>query len=216
MNKFAVLFDMDGVIVDSNPIHKIAIDKFCKKHNVHLDEEKLIKIWGRQNKDWIPIVFEEELDPQRVAELAFEKEKLFRELYEKTIKPLPGLDTFLQLLENNNIPKAIATSAPIENVDFILKKTGLRKYFQTILNDTHVTKGKPDPEVYLKTAKALNFNPVDCIVFEDSLAGVQSGKNAGCKVVGLLTTHTSKELNQTDLNISDFTELRLEDLERIL
>lgn len=213
MKKFAVLFDMDGVIVDSNPVHKIAIEQFCKKYNLELSEETLNKkVWGRQNKDWIPAVFERHLEPELLAEYAFEKEKLFRELYEKEIEALPGLEDFLKQLEKKGIPKAIATSAPIENVDFVLEKTGLRKYFQTILHDAFVEKGKPDPEIYLKTADALNFDPTDCIVFEDSLSGVQSGLNAGCKVVGVLTTHSAQELKDTHLTIKNFNELTIDTL----
>lgn len=216
MKKFAVLFDMDGVIVDSNPVHKIAIERFCKKYNLELTDEKLInKVWGRQNKDWIPAVFEREIEPKALEEYSREKEKLFRDLYEKEIQPLPGLEKFLQELEQKNIPKAIATSAPLENVDFVLEKTGLRKYFTTILHDTFVTKGKPDPEIYIKTAAALNFDPKDCIVLEDSLSGVKSGLNAGCKVVGVLTTHSKEELNETHLTIKDFKELKISDLERL-
>lgn len=213
MKKFAVLFDMDGVIVDSNPVHKIAIERFCKKYDLELSEEKLSKkVWGRQNKDWIPAVFERDIEPALLAEYSFEKEKLFRELYETEIKPLPGLENFLKQLEEKEIPKAIATSAPIENVDFVLERTGLRKYFQTILHDAFVEKGKPDPEIYLKTAEALNFDPKDCIVFEDSLSGVQSGLSAGCKVVGVLTTHSPQELKETHLTIKDFNEITIEAL----
>src|SRR5688572_23338487 len=112
MKKFAVIFDMDGVIVDSNPVHKIAIEKFCKKYNLELTEDKLTKkVWGRQNKDWIPAVFDKELDEKLLAEYSFEKEDLFRKLYEKSIEALPGLENFLITLEENNIPKSIGTSA---------------------------------------------------------------------------------------------------------
>lgn len=216
MKKFAVIFDMDGVIVDSNPFHKIAIDQFCRKYNLRLSEEKLTtKVWGRQNKDWIPAVFNKELDAGLLNEYALEKEKLFRELYEKDIKPLEGLETFLKTLERLEIPKAIATSAPMENVDFVLEKTGLRKYFQALLDESFVSKGKPDPEIYIKTAEALQYDPNDCIVFEDSLSGIQSGLQAGCKVVGVLTTHSPEELKDTHLNIRNFDRLEIRQLENL-
>lgn len=216
MKKFGVLFDMDGVIVDSNPVHKIAIQQFCKKYQLKLTEEKLAtKVWGRQNKDWIPAVFERTLNSDELENYSHEKEKLFRELYENEIQPLKGLESFLIDLEKHHIPSAVATSAPLENVDFILAKTGLRKYFRSVLYDKHVDKGKPEPEIYIKAAAALNFKPSECIVFEDSLAGVKSGLAAGCKVVGVLTTHTKEELKGTHLNIRDFSEINLEDLEKL-
>lgn len=205
--KHAFLFDMDGVIVDSNPVHKIALKQFCRQHGHDLTEEQLReKIYGRTNKDWIPNVFGN-IGKELAKRYADEKEALFRELYKKDIKPLAGLVSFLDQAEQLGVPQAIATSAPRENVDFTLEYTGIGKYFSTILDEAFVTKGKPDPEIYLKTAAALGFDPANCIVFEDSLSGVQAGRAAGCRVVGLATTHTPEELKDTDLVIHDFTEI---------
>jgi beta-phosphoglucomutase len=205
--KYAFLFDMDGVIVDSNPVHKIALKQFCRQHGHDLTEEQLReKIYGRTNKDWIPNVFGA-ISKELARQYADEKEALFRELYRKDIAPLAGLLSFLDQSEQLGVPKAIATSAPRENVDFTLSLTGTEKYFSTILDESFVTRGKPDPEIYLKTAAALGFDPAQCIVFEDSLSGVLAGKAAGCKVVGVATTHTPEELRETDLVIHDFTEI---------
>jgi beta-phosphoglucomutase len=205
--KYAFLFDMDGVIVDSNPVHKVALKQFCRQHGHDLTEEQLReKIYGRTNKDWIPNVFGA-ISKALAKQYADEKEALFRELYRKDIVPLAGLLNFLDQSERLGVPKAIATSAPRENVDFTLSLTGTEKYFSTILDESFVTRGKPDPEIYLKTAAALGFDPAQCIVFEDSLSGVQAGKAAGCKVVGIATTHTPEELRETDLVIHDFTEI---------
>jgi beta-phosphoglucomutase len=203
----AFVFDMDGVIIDSNPFHKISLKQFCKKYGHDLSEEQLReKIYGRTNKDWIVNVFGP-LDEKKLREYADEKEALFREIYKNDIKPLEGLITFLKQLEAQKIPTAIATSAPRANVDFTLSKTGTGKYFPVILDESFVSKGKPDPEIYLKTAAALKFAPENCIVFEDSLSGVKAGKNAGCKVVGITTTHTREELHETDLVIDNFNDL---------
>jgi len=198
---------MDGVIVDSNPAHKIALKQFCKKYGKDLSEDALReKIYGRRNQDWLVNVFGP-LEPERLKAYADEKEALFREVYDPTIEPLKGLKDFLDAMRQAGIPRAIATSAPRSNVDFTLKKTNLEPYFDTILDDSFVTHGKPHPEIYLKAAAALNFEPARCIVFEDSLAGVESGKAAGCKVVGVTTTHTAGELNQADLLIDNFAGL---------
>ena len=198
---------MDGVIVDSNPYHKIALKQFCKKYGKDLTEDQLReKIYGRRNQDWLVNIFGP-LEESKMKNYADEKEELFRKIYEKDIKPLPGLQEFLSSLKKSNIPTAIATSAPRSNVDYTLAKTGLEEYFSTILDDSFVEQGKPHPDIYLKTARALKYEPAECIVFEDSLAGVLSGKNAGCKVVGLTTTHTPEELKDTDMIIDDFTAL---------
>lgn len=198
---------MDGVIVDSNPYHKIALKEFCKKHGRDLSEEELReKIYGRRNQDWLINIFGS-LDATTMKQFAEEKEALFREVYEKDIKPLDGLVDFLKKLDQLNITRVIATSAPRNNVDFTLGKTGTTKYFPTILDDSYVKEGKPHPEVYVKAAQAINYRPACCVVFEDSLAGIQSAKMAGCKVVGVTTTHRREELEGTDLVIDTFVGL---------
>jgi beta-phosphoglucomutase len=123
-----------------------------------------------------------------------------------------GLIPFLEKLEARKIPRAIATSAPRANVDFTVSRTHIERFFSIILDDSFVNRGKPDPEIYLKSAAALGLNPGQCLVFEDSLSGVRAGKDAGCKVVGITTTHTREELAGTDFNIDNFEDLEPESL----
>ena len=210
--KFAFLFDMDGVIIDSNPAHKIALKKFCSLHGHDLTEEKLReRIYGRTNKDWIPNILGS-LSAEQISIYGEEKEAMFREIYKDEIRPLKGLMNFLEASERLGIAKAIATSAPRSNVDFTLAYTHAEKYFAAILDESFVTRGKPDPEIYIKSAAALGYPPAQCVVFEDSLSGVQAGKAAGCKVVGVTTTHTAEELHMTDLVIQDFDDYSVEEL----
>jgi beta-phosphoglucomutase len=115
-------------------------------------------------------------------------------------------------LDELKISRAIATSAPRANVDFTLAKTNTGRYFSTVLDDSDVTVGKPDPQIYLKSADILGYKPGRCIVFEDSLSGVKAGKRAGCMVVGLTTTHTRSELVEADLVVDDFVGLKPESL----
>ncbi|HEX6227134.1 MAG TPA: HAD family phosphatase [Chryseolinea sp.] len=204
--KYAFIFDMDGVIVDSNPTHKIALKQFCREHGYDLSETDLReKIYGRTNRDWLLNLFGK-LDEETVRRYAEEKEALFRSLY-SDIRPVDGLISFLDQLDALRIGRAIATSAPRANVDFTLEKTNTGRYFNTILDDSFVTEGKPNPQIYQKSAKALGFEPSNCIVFEDSLSGVQAAKRAGCKVVGITTTHTREELAETNYVIDDFVGL---------
>lgn len=204
MNSIAFLFDMDGVLIDSNPFHKISLKDFCKKYGQDLSEEQLhAKIYGRTNRDWITNVFGV-LPEAQLKAYAEEKEQLFRDIYQNHVQPLNGLISFLDQLDTYTIKRAIATSAPRANVDFTLKHTGIGSYFETILDESFVSKGKPDPEIYLKTAAALGFDPKNCVVFEDSLSGVAAGKAAGCKVVGISTTHSAAELNESDIVMPDF------------
>ena len=213
-NPVAVIFDMDGVIIDSNPPHKIALRQFCEKYGYKLSDEELVnKIYGRTNKEWIATLFARPLTAAELTTYGEEKEKIFRDLYKKDITALPGLEDFLKKLDQHKISKAIGTSAPRSNVDFVLDELHLKKYFDVVLDESNVNHGKPNPEIYLKVAARLQFSPDRCIVFEDSLSGVASAKAAGSKVVGVTTTHTREELAHTDFVIDDF--LGLEPLELI-
>ena len=207
---------MDGVIIDSNPFHKLALDKFLGARGFILTEdERKTRLYGRANKDWINDLYEGKLNDQELLDLGSEKEQIWRELYKNDIQPVNGIIKFLDLLVTHNIAFCIGTSAPVENVDFTLEKTGITKYFKTILHQDHVKKGKPDPEIYINCAKALGFAPQDCIVIEDSLAGVKAGMSAGCKVIGITTTHTKEELEGINFVIEDFEKLTINDLESL-
>jgi HAD superfamily hydrolase (TIGR01509 family) len=159
-----------------------------------------------------------EMSQSEIRELGGQKEQAYRELYAPDIRPVLGLPHFLEELEKRRIPHAVATSAPTPNVDFTMERTGLRRYFPIIIDDTMVSKGKPDPEVYLTAAKTLNMPPDRCVVFEDAILGIQAGKNAGMKVVGLATTHSREELEaeNTDYVMDDFAGLSMEKLYAVL
>jgi HAD superfamily hydrolase (TIGR01509 family) len=213
---FAVIFDMDGVIVDSNPYHKKAWKAFCCRHNISINDYELeTKIYGRTGDDALPVLFDRPLDKELIAEFCSEINKNYRDLFAPFIKPLPGLLQFLDNLMAAGIKTAIATSAPPVNVEFVLQETGIEKYFNVIIDDTMITRGKPDPEIYFKTAEKLKKPASDCVVFEDSLAGITAAKYAGMKVTGVTTTHDADTLSGTDFIINDFFDITVNDLVRI-
>ncbi len=215
MIQIGLLFDMDGVIAHTNPHHKAVIKDFCKKYEVEVSDEFLEeKVYGRTNKEWIPEFFGEISDAQ-LKEFADEKEQLFRDAYQPDLKPVEGLISFLNEMKAAGIPMVVGTSAPYENADFILSGLEIKDYFAAILSSSDVTIGKPHPEIYLKAAAAINLSPENCIVLEDSLAGVKAGKAAGAKVLGITTTHLPSELAACDIVITDFKDLHLEDLTNI-
>lgn len=212
----AALFDMDGVIVHTNPYHKKAFKIFLDKHNVSLtDEELKDHVYGRTNAEIFPYIFKEEYTEEKGEKWANEKEALFRELYKDEVKPVNGLMNFLEELKQEGIKAAIGTSAPKENLDFIMDSLELRPYFDAFLHSADVTEGKPNPEIYLKAAKRLNADSNFCIVFEDSVAGVKAGLNAGMKVVAVATTHLPEEFEGAHLVIEDFEEISIEILEEL-
>jgi len=213
---FSVIFDMDGVIVDSNPYHKIAWKLFCEQHGINATDEDLeIKVFGRIGDEGVSNLLNYIPDKETIGAYVNEIDRNFRDVYAPFIKPIAGLENLLELLNKNNIKCAVATSAPSLNVDMILDKTGLRKYFVTVVDKNSVTKGKPDPEIYLKAASLLSVSPDECIVIEDSVSGVTAALNAGMKVIGITTTHKAEELKNTNYVINSFSELDVDKLQMI-
>lgn len=209
--KIAALFDMDGVLVHTNPYHKQAFKEFLNKHNVSLTDEELKEhVYGRTNAEIFPYIFREDYTPEKGAKWADEKEATFRELYKEDIQPVKGLINFLGELKKEGIRTAVGTSAPKENLDFIIDSLNLRGYFDAFLHSADVSRGKPDPEIYLKAAARLDADPTSCVVLEDSIAGVQAGLNAGMKVIAVTTTHTPEEFGNAHLVIDHFDEISVQ------
>jgi len=216
-NTFAVIFDMDGVIVDSNPYHRIALKKFCEQHGYQLSDKYLkAKIFGRTNADWLGELFQGKLTEKQIREYGEEKEQLFREIYAPQIKPVNGLTGFLHHLRDYQVPCAIATSAPKSNVDFVLDRIQIGDFFQTIIHGNMIKRSKPHPEIYQKTLEILRIPPQHIIVFEDSFSGVESASRAGCRVVGITTTHSREELSHTNMVIDDFEDLSIKELQTLV
>lgn len=215
--KFAVLFDMDGVIIDSNPYHKDAWMAFCRRYQVELREEDVPRyIYGKTNKTALVDVFQREFSPEESFRMSEEKEAIYRELHRPDIGLIKGLAGLLEDFKRHQVPLAVCTNAPVANLDFMLEETGIRPYFQVLIDASKVSKGKPDPEIYLKAAQLLGIAPGRCIVMEDSTVGVEAGLRAGMKVVGITTTHSRQELAHTHLVIDDFDELSVDKLQALL
>jgi beta-phosphoglucomutase family hydrolase len=206
----AVIFDMDGVIVDNMKYHKKAWEMFLKTHAPGMDVEEFSKHFGKVNKDLLKIVFHREISDEEELRFGEEKEALYREIYAENISPTKGLVDFLRELKEHRVKTAVASAAPKINVDFVFEQTGLRPYFNVSIDADDVTRGKPDPEIYLKAAAKLNCLPEECLIFEDSLPGIQAGQNAGMKVVGVATSHPAERLKDTELVITDFTEINVQ------
>ncbi|MEM6643374.1 MAG: HAD family phosphatase [Bacteroidota bacterium] len=210
--KLGLLFDMDGVIVNNHEYHFLAWQKLAEKHKIEITEEFYRKkMNGRTFNGIMEVLFDGTIAEEKARDIGTEKEQIYRELYKPHLAPTAGLISFLDEMKARNIPMAIGTSAPVENVVFTLDGLNIRDYFAGVVDDKAVTQGKPHPEVYLKCAELLQIPPKDCIVFEDAVSGITAGKAAGAKTVALATSHKKEEL-QADMIIDDFTQLRLDDL----
>jgi beta-phosphoglucomutase family hydrolase len=216
-HEIAVIFDLDGTLIDNNSFHLKAWQEFYKKRNRTLTEKEYKQHFnGKTNTDVLAYVFDQPLSPMENEAYTNEKEDLYRINYEPHIKPVKGLINLLQQLQKADISMAIATSGIKVNIDYMFKHLDIKHFFKEVIYSKHIQKGKPDPEIYFITAKKLEVPPENCLVFEDSVAGIQSAKAAGMKVVAIATTHTPEELKSADKLIYDFDEISIADINQLL
>lgn len=212
----AVIFDMDGVICHTNPYHSIAFKEFFAKRNLNPTEEEFrLHMYGKNNGYILSHFLGRKIEGKELKDLEYEKESLFRDLYKAEVDPISGYMDFLLELNLAELAVGVATSAPRANMDLILDTLDIRNIFHSTLAEEDVNKHKPDPEVYLKSAKRLGVSPENCVVFEDSFSGASAGLNAGMKVVGVLSTHSKDELPQCHRFIEDFTEVNLNQVQSL-
>lgn len=199
---------MDGVIVHTNPYHSKAFRAFFSVRNLFPTEAEFAKhMFGKSNGYILSHFLERTIEGDELKVLEDEKESLFRDLYEPHIDPITGIVRFIEDLYQNGVKLGVATSAPVANLNLIFGKVPLREKMGSILASEDVKRHKPDPEVYLTSARNLGVSPDQCVVFEDSFSGVSAALNAGMKVVGVLTSHTADELPPCNLYISDYSEM---------
>ena len=213
----AVIFDMDGVVVDNNQYHILSWGKFFEKYNKKLDESEIKKwIYGRTNIETIMHVFGKDIRSDEVYRLVDEKEELYRQMYAMEIKPAKGLIDFLKNLKSQNTKIGMATSAPRKNVDFVMDTLDIRNYFDVIIDAEMVKKGKPAPDVYLAVAKGLEVECMKCVVFEDSVSGIEAAREAKMFVIGVTSTLEKHELIDAQYFVGDFIDLSLEKIKKIV
>ena len=213
----AIIFDMDGTLMNNNPYHFKAWQTFYKQYNrsLTLDDYKN-QISGHTSTEIFQTFFGKVMTPEEVTTHSNEKNLLYRELYKPDIKPLDGLIDFLQGVKAANIPMAIATSGSPANVRFMFDNIPIEQYFSHVIDASDVIKGKPDPEIFLKAAQSVNANPTKCVAFEDSFAGIASAKAAGMKVIGVATMERKEEMKETALVIDDYTQIDLAKIEKLM
>ena len=204
----ALILDMDGVIIHSNPVHCQAWSIYNRRFGIETDESMQERMYGKRNDEIVRDFLGSNLTAEEVREHGAAKERLYRELMADSMQEalVPGLREFLDGYAQ--APIGLATNAEPENVNFVLDGAGLREYFRAVVDGHQVRNPKPDPEVFLRAAERLQVPAHDCIVFEDSLPGLEAARNGGMRAVGLKTTHSS--LPQADLSIDNFLSPDLE------
>jgi beta-phosphoglucomutase len=198
----ALLFDMDGVIIDSNPFHREAWVAYNLQHGLVTTEAMIERMYGRRNDRIVRDFFGDGLSDEEVAARGAAKEELYREMVANHLEEMlvPGLRAFLDLYRG--APMAVASNAEPENVNFVLDRSGLRPYFRAVVDGHQVSRPKPYPDVFLRAAELVEITPSNCIVMEDSPTGIAAARAAGMRVIGIRTTHV--KLPDTDITADNF------------
>ncbi|HBQ50357.1 hypothetical protein A3B42_03865 [Candidatus Daviesbacteria bacterium RIFCSPLOWO2_01_FULL_38_10] len=212
----AVIFDMDGVISNTLPIHSEAESRVLLEYGIKMSPKQMAEEFnGVPDKRMFEIIFSrfnKKLDYEQVAK---RKWKLFQELARNNINPIAGALELINSLLKKEFLLAVASSAPIKIVDLVLNTLDLKEKIKCIVYTHEVEQGKPSPDIFLLVANRLMVEPQYCVVIEDALLGIQAAKAAGMKCISITTTHTRDELKEADKVIDSFDELTMEEIKNL-
>ena len=202
---YAIIWDLDGVLIDSGDYHFRA---WCEimhdERNREFSAEEFKHTFGMRNLEMLRNVFGNEISAADVEHLSEVKEARYRELVRtEGLQLLPGVETWLASTQRAGWQQAVASSAPRANVDAVMEASHIHSYFGAMIAAEDVSRGKPDPEVYLTAARRLGVEPSHCIIIEDAPAGVQGARNAGMACIGVLTSHPSLEADVVAPTLAD-------------
>ena len=212
----AIIFDLDGTLVDSLPYHHESWRIFFKNNNLEENDfsEILKEYKGGGTLELMTSVFGDMYTRVELKKMSDDKEVIFRDIYKSKVYPIEGLNKFLDNLKENNILLSIGSNAIRKNVLMTIEELGITNYFSSIICGDEVSRGKPDPEMYLKTLSNLKVSKNECIIFEDSIEGIEAARNADIKVVGVTSSQSSEKLKSVGAfkTINDYTKIRLDNI----
>ena len=215
-NNKGVIFDLDGVLVDTGRFHKRAWYDFAEKEGFDFSDELFRKTFGMQNYQIIPMLTEESLSAGEVDSMSQWKEQRYRELIAGRLELLPGVERLVRDLKGAGFRLAVGTSTPRVNLTFMLDNLPLDGCFDALVTSEDVDNGKPAPDTFLKAAEKLSHTPDCCVVIEDAVPGIQAAKAANMRVVAVTTTRPGAELQQADRIVDSLEELTAADLTALL
>ena len=208
---FSVLWDLDGVIADTRDLHlhtwKVTFDEV----GILLDTSDFQSLFGKSTPQIIREMLGESISPDEVKKIGDRKEEIFRELVPDWVKLFPGVVDTLDGFRRLGTKQAIASSAPIENIEQLVDALNIRQYFQALISGHHLP-SKPAPDVFLRAADELGAIPSNCVVFEDAVAGVEAAKQAGALCVAVTTTNPPEALGRADLILTGLDAIPFEEL----
>jgi HAD superfamily hydrolase (TIGR01509 family) len=210
----AVLWDMDGTLVNSEELHWISWRNTMAKECVVITREQFLSTFGQRNDSIVPAWLGCAATAERIGRIAEAKEELYRHLVRRVgVAPEPGVATWLDRLQNHGWQQAIASAAPRANIDAVLEALSAEHFFQSIVSAEDVHRGKPDPEVYVLAASRVGVPAERCIVVEDAGAGIEGARRAGMRSIGV--SHNGKDL-QADVVVESLEQLEPGAFDRLL
>ena len=215
LQTYAVLWDMDGVLVDTGEFHFEAWKKAFEEVNVPFNKDSFRRTFGMNNAGILEWVYGRKPDPKEVSQMSDKKEALFRKLIKGKVEPLPGVLKWLKQFQTWGIKQAITSSAPPENISFLVAELQIEKYFEAIVSGFDLP-GKPNPDVFLKAANIIHVHPDHCIIVEDAIAGVEGAKRAGMKCIAVTTTNAADKLTQANSIFENLERMSEEDFLQLL
>ncbi len=189
----ALIFDMDGTMVDNMMVHHRGWQKTLAEYGLDLTLEEVKATCHGKNVEIIERLFPGQYNLAERERISFEKESGYRAIFLPELNLVDGLSELLETARKAGIPMGIGTAAPKANVDFVLDNLHIRHYFKAVVHADDVDKGKPNPEVFFKVADRMGMPYRECLVFEDSPTGAKTALNAGMKAIVLTTTHAEHE-----------------------
>ena len=205
--QLAVIFDVDGVLIDSYQPHYESWIRMFAELNWEYSEEVFRSTFGRTNRDIFETLYPAQLSDDQVAELGDRKEAIYREIIREAFCPVPGAAELVDALADDGFLLAAGSSGPPENISLTLEKLGRADKFRAMITSVDVTRGKPDPQVFLLAAERLGIAPSQCAVVEDAPQGVEAANRAGMTSIGLTGTASRDQLADADLIVDRLLEL---------
>ncbi len=203
----AVLWDLDGVIVDTGAEHLLAFQEVLPAYGIAFTPELFKEIFGMGNRETLAYLTGGELDEDLLTQIVEAKETRYRSLVRGRVQLLPGVLRWLSIFKKNDIRQAVATSAPQANIDVAMEGLGISDFFDVILSaPSNGLPGKPEPDVFLEAARLLKVAPSACIVIEDAPAGIEAAKKAGMFCIAVTNTSPRERLAQADRVIDSLTD----------
>jgi len=212
----AVIWDLDGVIADTAPFHFLAWQRVAQDRGTTFTETDFKQTFGKRNPEIIAEKFGRDFSPQEIDSLARKKEELFRRIAKQSIRPFPGVLNLLLSLKAASWRTALVSSTPGENIRLITGSLGIAGFFDTMVADKDVMRGKPDPEGFLLAAERLGVSPASCVVIEDAVAGVRAAGDAGMKCIAVTNTHPAEKLAEADKIVDSLETVTVNTFEFLL